>query len=496
MKFLLIILFLIIKLTATTCCDGSYSSSTGKGTCSHHGGICNSSYTSVTPTPSIPESLQLSCENNNKLLSLGWGYTSNTTSYQIYYSDSCDNSYYYLDTVYTGSYSTSSLGTCNACFKIKSCNSSACSSYSNIVRGENSSILNYSSSSVEVVDGDTIKFDDMTCRLYGIDTPETYYTDKLYSDIDMCKIDENIMISAGKEAEKFVKNVIQNQALEVLTLGKDLYGRDLCIVKFSDGTSLNELLIREGYAIAWENYIDDESLLNIYTNLERNAKNSLKGLWNDYITVIGCLAEEKPILNNPQNVTTIDNNISNVPENVTTIDNNISNGNIENVPENVTTIDNNISNGNIENVTTTDNNISNSNVENMPTNVTTKIINATSSKQLLEDMFIGINNDLNLSYKVIDINGSVLVSHDINSSLARLEFTQAVDKNTLKYYVGDVAQFIIKYYQSSFISIQHKIGSKFVNDINITNDSQLSIDNESETKSLLIIYFSTNPITF
>ena len=157
---------IISKLIATTCCDGSYSSSIGRGTCSHHGGVCDGGgYTPINPT--IPNGLSISCINNQNI-KLDWNDASNTSFYEIYYSPSCNFSYSYLDNSYSSSYTTSALGTCNTCFKIKSCSYSSCSSYSNSIRGKDKTVFSYSSSEINSVEGDIIKISSQKCLLYII----------------------------------------------------------------------------------------------------------------------------------------------------------------------------------------------------------------------------------------------------------------------------------------------------------------------------------------
>ena len=70
---------LTIELFSTTCCDGSSSTSTGRGTCSHHGGVCsgNSGYTPPVLSPSIPSNLSIHCENGQDI-KLSWNDNSNS----------------------------------------------------------------------------------------------------------------------------------------------------------------------------------------------------------------------------------------------------------------------------------------------------------------------------------------------------------------------------------------------------------------------------------
>ena len=61
---LILSLFCVATVDAgSNCCDGTYSSSEGSGTCSWHGGVCNTTYTpSVEPVYTAPTALNAKWE--------------------------------------------------------------------------------------------------------------------------------------------------------------------------------------------------------------------------------------------------------------------------------------------------------------------------------------------------------------------------------------------------------------------------------------------------
>jgi endonuclease YncB( thermonuclease family) len=91
---------------------------------------------------------------------------------------------------------------------------------------------------VAVTDGDTIKVMHLgkaeKIRLYGIDCPEKAQ-------------------AYGKKAKKFTSKMVFGKNVEVETITKDRYKRPVVFVRVN-GISLNEELIREGFAWVYTRY--------------------------------------------------------------------------------------------------------------------------------------------------------------------------------------------------------------------------------------------------
>lgn len=120
-----------------------------------------------------------------------------------------------------------------------------------------------------IVDGDTIKTTDgRTIRYIGIDTPETKDPNRP----DGCY---------GQEASTKNQELVEGQQVE---LEKDVsetdhYGRLLRYV-YKDGIMINEVLVKEGYAVAIS-YPPDVKYQDLFRHAETEAREQLRGLWSD-----------------------------------------------------------------------------------------------------------------------------------------------------------------------------------------------------------------------
>ena len=73
-----------------------------------------------------------------------------------------------------------------------------------------------------------------TIRLNGIDTPEKRQ-------------------AFGKKAKQFISQMVYGKTIEVETKHKDRYGRTVAVI-YIDGQSLNEALIKNGFAWVYRKY--------------------------------------------------------------------------------------------------------------------------------------------------------------------------------------------------------------------------------------------------
>ncbi|MBT3704381.1 thermonuclease family protein [Candidatus Peregrinibacteria bacterium] len=124
---------------------------------------------------------------------------------------------------------------------------------------------------LKVVDGDTI---DVDCegkkeriRIIGINTPETVHPSKPVE-------------CFGKEASNKMKGLLRDQKV-IIKKGegsgdRGKYGRLLRYVEFN-GEDVGAKLIREGYAFSYRKYPHER--LELYNELERQARESGAGLW-------------------------------------------------------------------------------------------------------------------------------------------------------------------------------------------------------------------------
>ncbi len=115
---------------------------------------------------------------------------------------------------------------------------------------------------VAVKDGDTIVVlkgrEEITVRLEGIDCPESGQ-------------------AFGTKAKQAASDLCFGKQVSLRVTGEDRYGRTLADVILPDGTSLNQELVRSGYAWWFRKYSDDSTL----QRLEAEAKENERGLWAD-----------------------------------------------------------------------------------------------------------------------------------------------------------------------------------------------------------------------
>jgi len=116
---------------------------------------------------------------------------------------------------------------------------------------------------VSVIDGDTFEMHGKRIRLHGIDAPESG---------QQCKGANGKTYRCGQMAAKQMSGYVSGQTVNCEILDKDRYGRFIarCLV---NGTDVNELLVKEGWALAYRQYSKD------YVRAEAKAKLDNIGLW-------------------------------------------------------------------------------------------------------------------------------------------------------------------------------------------------------------------------
>lgn len=127
---------------------------------------------------------------------------------------------------------------------------------------------------VDTIDGDTIKVlvdgKEETVRLLGVDTPET-------------KDPRRGVQCFGHAASEFTKSLLMGQAVRLMTdpmeQNRDAFGRLLRYIYLQDGTMINEKLVAEGYAFAYEKF--PTSRTERLKLLEQRARSRNLGLWGE-----------------------------------------------------------------------------------------------------------------------------------------------------------------------------------------------------------------------
>ncbi|BCX03183.1 MAG: nuclease [Candidatus Roseilinea sp.] len=121
---------------------------------------------------------------------------------------------------------------------------------------------------VHVVDGDTIHVEiagqTYRVRYIGIDAPESTTTTECF----------------GREATNFNRALVAGQRLRLErdVNDTDRYGRLLRYAYLPDGRMVNEVLVREGYALA-RSFPPDVKHQDRLRDAERDARQARRGLW-------------------------------------------------------------------------------------------------------------------------------------------------------------------------------------------------------------------------
>lgn len=107
-------------------------------------------------------------------------------------------------------------------------------------------------------------------RLIGINTPEARRTGR--TEVE----------HFGKEASDYVRKTLTGRKvrLEYDVQRYDRYKRTLAYVYLDDGTFLNALLVKEGYASA-ATFPPNVKYADYFVKLEREARTQKKGMWKE-----------------------------------------------------------------------------------------------------------------------------------------------------------------------------------------------------------------------
>lgn len=138
---------------------------------------------------------------------------------------------------------------------------------------------------IRVIDGDTIKVNlqgqTESVRLIGIDTPESRKNAKAMRDSDRSGQDMAAIVSQGKEAAAFTRSRVKkgdSVRIETDVQQRDKYHRILAYVWLSDGTMLNEAIVRAGYAQP-ATFPPNVRYQERFLEAARDARRNGRGLW-------------------------------------------------------------------------------------------------------------------------------------------------------------------------------------------------------------------------
>ena len=118
-----------------------------------------------------------------------------------------------------------------------------------------------------VIDGDTIVVAGERIRLQGIDAPELRQECTAYGQPWAC----------GRTSAEWLRERLNGRQVECVGHARDRYGR-LLTVCYVGGQSINEQLVREGWALDHRKYSTD------YLQAESAAKRAGAGIWRGEFT--------------------------------------------------------------------------------------------------------------------------------------------------------------------------------------------------------------------
>lgn len=150
-----------------------------------------------------------------------------------------------------------------------------------ILAGALSSLLSCATLTVSrVIDGDTLVLSNgRHIRLIGVDTPESFTNRKLAKDAKILNQEKTVMQGLGKKAATYTRSIALNKQVRVKSdrEAHDRYGRTLGYVFFTNGTMLNEKLIKDGYGCAYTRFPFKYHVE--FVSAEQEARREGRGLW-------------------------------------------------------------------------------------------------------------------------------------------------------------------------------------------------------------------------
>jgi micrococcal nuclease len=119
-------------------------------------------------------------------------------------------------------------------------------------------------------------------RLIGIDAPESYKTSKAYKDAERSGKSIETIKEMGDMSKSFLLSKLkigEAITLELDVQTEDKYGRTLAYVYLPDGSMLNELMVREGYAQVMT-IPPNIKYQELFVEAEKDARENKRGIWN------------------------------------------------------------------------------------------------------------------------------------------------------------------------------------------------------------------------
>lgn len=136
-----------------------------------------------------------------------------------------------------------------------------------------------------VSDGDTLSVTDangknFTVRFACVDAPEVPHSTK---ERNSKRAADRNQFKWGTKAQDRVKQLVKQGGDRVtLTItDRDRYGRSIAEVRLNNGTLVQEILAREGLALAYRPYFKNCPSASAIEQAETEAKQNRRGVWSD-----------------------------------------------------------------------------------------------------------------------------------------------------------------------------------------------------------------------
>jgi endonuclease YncB( thermonuclease family) len=126
-----------------------------------------------------------------------------------------------------------------------------------------SGLLAPESGNARAIDGDSLRIGKSEIRLHGIDAPELNQT---------CADEAGGEWPCGREARELLRELVRGAETSCRPVDTDRYGRVVADCQ-SKGVSLNEEMVRQGFAIAYIRHT------RRHERLEAEARQAHRGIW-------------------------------------------------------------------------------------------------------------------------------------------------------------------------------------------------------------------------
>ena len=118
-------------------------------------------------------------------------------------------------------------------------------------------------------------------RLIGVDPPESHPNQRAKKESKRTGNDLKTIMSMGKEATEFARTLLKpgdKVTIELDVQKRDKYGRLLGYIYLSDGTMLNEEIVKAGYG-SLLTYPPNLKYRERFAKAYKEARESERGLW-------------------------------------------------------------------------------------------------------------------------------------------------------------------------------------------------------------------------